>query len=173
VLVDEAYADFAPHNCIGLLKEHKNIIILRSLSKGYSLAGIRFGYGIADAALIEGLMKLKDSYNVDALSIEIATAAISDQQYFKKNVELVIAQRKRLTEELRKIGFIVEDSSANFIFAQIKNPPACEVFEKLKEKNIFVRYFPIEGIDDKLRITVGTEKENGKLIEALKKIVMA
>ena len=134
LLVDEAYADFAPDNCAKLTKEHDNLIILRSLSKGYSLAGLRFGYGIASSSLIEGMMKLKDSYNVDALAIEIATAAITDRSYFNKNVELVISERARVTEELRKLGFAVNDSNTNFVFAQISTPTAAEVFEKLKAK---------------------------------------
>ena len=135
------------------------------------MAGLRFGYGIANKELIDGLMKLKDSYNVDSLSIEIATAAISDQEYCKKNVELVKSERERVAAKLRQMGFVVPQSNTNFVFAQIQNPTAATVFGKLKEKNIFVRYFPIDGIDDKLRITIGTKTENNRLIEALKTIV--
>jgi len=171
VLVDEAYADFAPGNCVSLIKEHKNLIILRSLSKGYSLAGLRFGYGIADSGLIDGMMTLKDSYNVDALSIEIATAAITDRAYFAKNIELVKSQRQRVTEQLRAMGLDVPDSNTNFVFAKITNPQAAYVYEQLKKKNIFIRYFPLEGIADRLRITIGTAAENDKLLAGLKEIL--
>ncbi len=171
LLIDEAYADFAGNNCAGLVKDFENVIILRSLSKGYSLAGLRFGYGIADVSIIKGLMKLKDSYNVDALSIKIAAAAVSDSKYFKHNIELVVSQRKRLREQLLKLGFDVPESYANFLFAKAPNRSAAELFDRLQRKNIYVRYFPYKGIDDKLRITVGTEKENSRLLEALKDIL--
>ncbi len=171
LLIDEAYCDFAPGNCVSLIKEHKNVIILRSLSKGYSLAGLRFGYGIADSGIIDGMMTLKDSYNVDALSIEIATAAISDRAYWAKNVELVKSERARLTEQLRQMGFNVPQSHTNFVFAQIATPTAASVFEQLKKRNIYIRYFPLEGICDKLRITVGTAAENDRLIAGLEEIL--
>jgi histidinol-phosphate aminotransferase len=170
LLVDEAYADFAEDNCASLVKRHDNLIVLRSLSKGYSLAGLRFGYGIASEGLIDGLMKLKDSYNVDAISIEIATAAISDREYFRKNIERVIAERERLSDCLLKMGFEINPSSTNFIFARIVKPTAAQVFQQLKERGIFVRYFPVEGIDQQLRITIGTAEENNRLIDALTQI---
>ena len=171
LLVDEAYADFAEGNCAGLVNKHENLIILRSMSKGYSLAGLRFGYAIACRELIDGLLKVKDSYNVDALAIAIATEAIQDQAYFKRNVELVKEQRTRVTKELESLGFRVGTSNANFVLAQTLSSDASDVFEKLKEKQVFVRYFPYDGLRDKLRITIGTPSENDKLIEALKEIL--
>jgi histidinol-phosphate aminotransferase len=171
LLIDEAYVDFAEDNCAGLVKDFDNVIILRSMSKGYSLAGIRFGYGIARPALIKGLMKVKDSYNVDSVAIAAATAAIKDRNYFTETIQKVKAERERLTEQLRGLGFDVPDSSANFILARCSNTSAVEVYEKLVKRNIYVRYFAYPKLEDKLRITVGTTAQNDKLISALKEIL--
>jgi histidinol-phosphate aminotransferase len=171
LLIDEAYVDFAEAKCTSLVKDFDNVIILRSMSKGYSLAGLRFGYAIAQPELIAGLMKVKDSYNVDAVAIALATAAIKDQQYFKENVEKVKVSRKELTEQLRLLSFEVSNSSANFILAKNKNGKAGEIYDKLVQHNIYVRYFDLPGVDDKLRITVGTKEQNQKLLSALKDIL--
>lgn len=170
LMVDEAYVDFAEENCAALVKKHNNIMILRSMSKGYSLAGLRFGYCIACPEIISGLLKVKDSYNVDAVSIAIATAAISDQNYLKEIVNNVKEQRALLTAALRKMGFSVKDSSANFVLASYKNE-AKSIYNKLIEKNIFVRHWDNPGLSDKLRITVGTEEQNQMLIDALEIIL--
>jgi histidinol-phosphate aminotransferase len=100
LLIDEAYVDFAEFNCVSLTRDFDNVIVLRSLSKGYSLAGLRFGYAIANKTLIDGLVKVKDSYNVDAVAIALATAAIKDQAYFRQNVEKIKQERQVLTEQL-------------------------------------------------------------------------
>lgn len=171
LLIDEAYVDFADDNCTRLAKDFDNIILLRSMSKGYSLAGLRFGYAITSPDLIAGLMKVKDSYNVDSIAIALATAAMKDQRYFKKNVEKVKKARKELTEQLRELGFGVPDSSANFVLAQSDNYKAGEIYDKLVQRNIYVRYFDLPGLADKLRITVGTTEQNGRLILALKEIL--
>lgn len=171
LLIDEAYVDFAEKNCAGLVKDFDNVLILRSMSKGYSLAGIRFGYAIAQSALIAGLMKVKDSYNVDAVAITAATAAIKDRQYFRETIEKVKAERGRLAASLRALKFEVPDSSANFILAQNKNCKASEIYDKLVQRNIYVRYFDLPGLKDKLRITVGTSEQNDTLLLALKEIL--
>ncbi|MFA5785315.1 MAG: histidinol-phosphate transaminase [Phycisphaerae bacterium] len=171
VLVDEAYVDFADDNCVRLIKDFDNVMILRSMSKGYSLAGMRFGYGIASKTLIQGLLKVVDSYPVDAVAQAAATAAIKDQQYFKTNIEKVKAERARLTDALRKLGFKVPNSSSNFVLAQCTEPNAGEIYEKLVERDVYVRYFNMPGLDDKLRITVGTSEQNNKLLEVLKGIL--
>ena len=173
LLIDEAYADFAEGNCLGLVKECENVIILRSMSKGYSLAGLRFGYAVAPKEIISGLRKVKDSYNVDALSIAAASAAIWDQGYFKANVEKVKAERKRLTGALRELGLEVPDSQTNFLLAKCVGQDAEKVHEQLAAEDIYVRYFKLEGLKDKLRITVGTRQQNDRLISALKKILGA
>ncbi len=173
LLIDEAYADFAEQNCVSLVRRFGNVIVLRSLSKGYSLAGLRFGYAIAQQDLIDGLIKVKDSYNVDALAIALATAAIKDQAYFRENVEKIKKERKALSEQLRSFGFAVPDSHSNFVFAQVQNGSAARIHEQLARRNIFVRYWDAPGIQDKLRISVGTKEQNAKLISALKEIVSA
>jgi histidinol-phosphate aminotransferase len=171
LLIDEAYVDFAAANCISLVKNFDNVIILRSMSKGYSLAGLRLGYAIAQPDLTAGLMKLKDSYNVDAVAIALATAAIKDQKYFKENVEKVKAERTRVTSRLRKLGFDVPDSQSNFVLAKCKNCKADQVYEKLVQQNIYIRYFAYPGLEDKLRISVGTPEQNDKLLAAISKIL--
>ena len=169
LLIDEAYVDFAQDNCAALVKDFDNVIILRSMSKGYCLAGIRFGYAIAQPALIAGLMKVKDSYNVDAAATAAATAAIRDQSYFQQNIKKVKDERARLTQQLRDLGLDVPDSSGNFVLAKCKNHKAVEIYEKLVERKIYVRYFDYPNLNDKLRITVGTSEQNDKLLVALKK----
>jgi histidinol-phosphate aminotransferase len=171
LLIDEAYVDFADENCVALVKDFDNVIVLRSMSKGYSLAGIRFGYAIAKADLIAGLMKVKDSYNVDAVAIALATAAIKDQDYFRQTTENVKKARESLVLQLRDLKFKVSASHANFVLAETGNCPASEIYDKLVQRNIFVRYFNLPGLADKLRITVGTTEQNEKLILALKEIL--
>jgi histidinol-phosphate aminotransferase len=171
LLVDEAYADFAEHNCIELTKKLDNVIVLRTLSKGYSLAGLRFGYAIAAKGLIDGLVKVKDSYNVDAVAITLATAAIKDQGYFRTNVETIKRDRRVLAEQLRLLGFRVLDSHTNFVWADTDSDTAAEIYERLVKRNIFVRYFNRPGISDKLRITVGTPEQNNRLLAALREIL--
>lgn len=173
LLIDEAYADFAEDNCIELVKNFDNIIILRSMSKGYSLAGIRFGFGIAKQNLIAGLMKVRDSYSVNAAAIAAAAAAIKDREYFSANIEKVKKERAALSAELSEMGFFVYPSNANFLLAKntSKNIRAIDIYEKLKEYNIYVRYWTSPELNDKLRITVGTATQNGQLIAVLKKIL--
>jgi histidinol-phosphate aminotransferase len=171
LLIDEAYVDFASDNAIRLIKSHDNVIVLRSLSKGYSLAGLRFGFGAADPALIEGLVKVKDSYNVDAVAIAAATAAILDQTYFCRNVDLIKSERQRLTESLRLLGLEAADSQTNFVLARVPKGSARPVYEALTARNIYVRYFDLPGLEDKLRITVGTPEQNKILVAALREIL--
>jgi len=171
LLLDEAYVDFADDNCTRLIENFDNLLILRSMSKGYSLAGMRFGYGIAQVSLIEGLNKVRDSYPVDAAAITAATAAIADQEYFKSNIEKIKSERARLTKELRNLGFDVPDSSSNFILTKCKDKNAEDIYNKLVEKNIYVRFFNAPGLDDKLRITVGMKEQNDMLINKLKELL--
>jgi len=171
LLIDEAYVDFAEANCVGFVKEFDNVIILRSMSKGYSLAGIRFGYAIAQPDLIAGLMKVKDSYNVDAVAVAVAAAAIKDQKYFSETTEKVKKARGLLVGQLRDLEFEVPQSCANFVLARSKNCKAGKIYDKLVERRIYVRYFNLAKLDDKLRITVGTGEQNDKLVSALKEIL--
>jgi len=171
LLIDEAYIDFADDNCVNQVKDFDNVIILRSMSKGYGLAGLRFGYAIASPPLIAGRLKIKDSYNVNAFAIAVATAAIKDQKYFKENVERVKRDRDILIEQLRALKFKVAKSSANFVLAESKNCKASEIYDKLLKRNIYVRYFDLPGLSNKLRITVGTSEQNDKLVLTLKEIL--
>jgi histidinol-phosphate aminotransferase len=173
LLIDEAYVDFAEQNGTSLVRRFDNVIVLRSLSKGYSLAGLRFGYAIAPKGLIDGLIKVKDSYNVDAVAIALATAALQDQVYFRANVEKIKRERQVLTDKLRALGFAVADSSTNFVMAQTRNGSAASIHEQLAQRNIFVRYWNVPGLADKLRISVGTPEQNGRLMAALSEILSA
>ncbi len=171
LLIDEAYVDFAEENCATLIKDFDNIIILRSLSKGYGLAGLRFGYAMAQPELIAGLMKIKDSYNVDAVAIALAAAAIKDREHFAKTTDEVKKARDILTNRLRDLTLSVPKSYANFVLAESKDCPANVIYEKLVQRNIYIRYFNLPGLEDKLRITVGTSEQNEKLISALREIL--
>ena len=171
VLIDEAYVDYAQDNALRLVERFDNVIVLRSMSKGCSLAGMRFGFGVAQPSLIEGLVKVRDSYPVDAVALRAACAAIADQAYFKANIEKIKSERTRLTSALRAMGLDVPDSQTNFVLARCSAKPAEAVYQALSEAGIFVRYFKLPQLDDKLRITVGTPEQNDKLVAALKTIL--
>ena len=170
LLIDEAYVDFADDNAIRLIKDFDNVILLRSMSKGYSLAGLRFGFGVAQKSLIDGLIKIKDSYNADVVALTAAAAAINDQPHMKSNVEKIKSERDRLTQQLRLMGFEAPDSQTNFILAQYREKNAEDIHEKLKQQNIYIRYFALPGLGDKLRITIGTPQQNDMLLAALTEI---
>lgn len=171
LLIDEAYVDFAEDNAVRLVNDFDNVVLLRSMSKGYSLAGMRFGFGIAGKRLMEGLLKVKDSYPVDAAAIAAATAAIKDQPYFKTTIETIKAERVRLTERLTGLGFEAPNSQANFVLARSLKTEAKAVYEALAQRDIYVRYFALPGLEDRLRITVGTPEQNDRLLDALEEIV--
>lgn len=165
--IDEAYVDFADYSALSLVKEFNNVIILRTLSKGYSLAGLRLGFGIANPNLLSNLFKVKDSYNVDAIAILVGAAAMRDQKYKNTCAEKVKRSRGKLALDLRGIGFKIRDSQGNFLLATPPNNQAAHIYQSLKEKNILVRYFNSPGLNDKLRITVGTDQQNQKLLQGL------
>ena len=175
VLVDEAYADFARGNSmeIATARGNNNVIVMRTLSKSYSLAGLRVGYCIGPEKLISALYKIKDSYHIDAIAQAVALAAVTDQKWMKKNAQRVIATRKRFTAELVKRGWDVIPSESNFVFAK---PPAGnkaeDVFKALKKDGIFVRYFNGPKTKDRLRITIGTDSQMKKLIHATEKLIL-
>ncbi len=171
LLIDEAYVDFAEDNCLRLAAQLPNVIVLRSMSKGYSLAGLRAGLGIASPALIDGLVKVKDSYNLDAVAIKAAAAAMLDQAYHKDCVAKIKAERQRTLSALRAMDLVVPDSAANFLLAQCKTIAAAAAFERLAAQDIYVRYFRLPGLEDKLRITIGTPQQNDALLSALKQIL--
>jgi len=167
VAIDEAYVDFAEYSALQLVHEFDNVIVLRTLSKGYSLAGLRLGFGIANPKLLAGLFKVKDSYNIDAIAIAAGTAAMRDQDYKKACVEKVKRSRTKLSHDLKNLGYTVLESHGNFVLATPSKSNAEETYLKLKETGILVRYFNQTGLSDKLRITVGTDDQNQALINAL------
>ncbi|MBW4555053.1 MAG: histidinol-phosphate transaminase [Trichormus sp. ATA11-4-KO1] len=167
LVIDEAYVDFAEENALDLVKEFENVIVMRTLSKGYSLAGLRLGFGIANPQLLHGLFKVKDSYNIDAIACAVGTAAITDQAYKNACAAKVKASRTQLATDLQKLGFQVWDSQTNFLLVQPPQDNAEYLYQKLKAQNILVRYFPQPRLDNKLRITVGTDEQNQILVETL------
>ncbi|NJL86364.1 MAG: histidinol-phosphate transaminase [Leptolyngbyaceae cyanobacterium SM1_1_3] len=167
LVIDEAYVDFAEGSALGLALEFENVIVLRTLSKGYALAGLRLGFGIANPKLLAGLFKVKDSYNIDAIATQVATAAMADQVYKNACVEKVKASRAQLTLDLKNLGFAVLNSQGNFVLTTPPSSSAAFLQTALKAKGILVRYFDQPGLTDKLRITVGTDAQNQKLLEAL------
>lgn len=173
VVIDEAYVDFAEGSALSLVQELDNVVVLRTLSKGYSLAGLRLGFGIAHPKLLAELFKVKDSYNVDALAIALGTAAIRDQAYKNACVGKIKSSRAALTQELRHLGFTVLDSHGNFVLATPPQGNAEQLYLALKEQGILVRYFKQPRLDDKLRISVGTEEQNHALIAALTRLTHA
>ena len=168
-VVDEAYADFACANCVPLAtaKGNRNIIVMRTLSKSFSLAGLRLGYCVGPEDLIEALYKVKDSYNVDAITQAVALAALNDLPWMRANVAKVKRTRTRVAKELVRRGWHVPASEANFIFARPAHRPAADIFDALRKRNIFVRYFKGPRTGDRLRITIGTDAEMDALLAAL------
>lgn len=172
LVIDEAYADFADDNCLSLVKQHPNILILRTLSKSYSLAGIRLGFCIAQEHLIQGMMKVKDSYNVDRLSIAAVVAALDDQKSMKVHVEKIKETRLHLTRSLQEMGFFAYPSQTNFVLARcMKGVSAHTLYQTLKSRKILVRYFNLRRLDDCLRITIGTREEIDILLKQLEELV--
>jgi len=178
LVIDEAYVDFVDphlgHDTLPLVAEHGNVVLLRSLSKGYSLAGLRFGYGIGPAALIEPMLtKTKDSYNTDAVSQALATAAIESRRDAAASWNRVREERRRMRAELQTLGFAIPDSQSNFLLAGVPDEfagGARAVYNALKQRGIFVRYFDQPRLRDKLRVTIGTPDQNHALLAALREL---
>jgi histidinol-phosphate aminotransferase len=168
ILIDEAYADFADDNCLPLVRKYQNVVISRTLSKAYSLAGLRFGFAVAQPQVIAEMNKAKDSYPNDALSIAAATAAIEDQEYARRTWEHVRGERQRVSAELTQMGWKVLPSQANFIFATPPHGRGEDIYLGLKEQGILVRYFNKPGLRDKVRITIGTSQENNAVLGGIK-----
>jgi histidinol-phosphate aminotransferase len=166
VLLDEAYVDFAPVNGIELLARHHNLLIVRTLSKSYGLAGLRLGYALGARDVIEDLFRVKDIYNVDRLALAGAEAAVQDQEYKRRAVASIVQNRERLSVELRQRGFEVLPSAANFVFA-IPNRPAYDVLQHLQQHRVLVRHFNSPGVVNGLRISVGTWEQCQSLLLAL------
>ncbi len=170
LVVDEAYVDFADGDCLEIVRRRENVIILRTLSKGYSLAGLRLGFGVGSPAVLEGLWKVKDSYNVDAVAAAVGAAAFADQSHKNANAEKVKASRAKLAEQLTGLGFRVWPSQANFLLTRPPKGDAEAIYKALKAGGILVRYFNQPTLNDKLRISIGTDEQNAALVRAIREI---
>ncbi|WP_459872916.1 histidinol-phosphate transaminase [Endothiovibrio diazotrophicus] len=179
LLVDEAYVDFVDpelaHDAVELVRRHDNVLLLRTLSKGYSLAGLRFGYGLGAASLIEPMQaKAKDSYNKDIVGQRLAAAALTARAEAADSWRRVRAERGRVSEALAAFGIDCLPSQTNFLLARVPEGlagGARAIYQALKERGIFIRYFDLDRLRDKLRITIGTPQENDALLGALGEIV--
>lgn len=173
IVIDEAYADFMGDSCIDLTKIYNNLLVVRTFSKSYSLAGVRCGYAIGHYQLIEDLNKIKNSFNsytVNAITEAVAVAALEDDGYFKETTDAIINTRHCTAIVLKDMGFSVLPSKSNFLFVQHKSINAEYLYTALKEKGILVRYFNAPKIDNFLRITIGTNEEMAYLYRMLKEI---
>jgi histidinol-phosphate aminotransferase len=170
LILDEAYVDFADTHALHLA-QRPNVIVTRSLSKSHSLAGIRFGFAVADPTVVRELLKVKDSYNCDVLSLAAAAAALEDLDYLRSTRARILATRQRLTAALCAQGFDVTASQANFVWCRRTERPVQPIYEELKRRLILVRYMTYEGYGDGLRITIGTDAEIDRLLEELGRIL--
>jgi histidinol-phosphate aminotransferase len=171
LVVDEAYADFADSpGYVSQVGRWKNLIVTRTLSKSYSLAGIRFGFAVARPEVVRELVKVKDSYNCDVLSLAAATAALEDRDYFREVRARILATRTRMVADLSSLGFSVTPSHANFLWCRRTDRPVKPLYEELKSRKILVRYMNYDGYDG-LRISVGTDAEVDKLLAELRAIL--
>ena len=174
LLIDEAYIDFASESALPLVARYENVILLRSMSKGYSLAGLRFGYAIGQPSLLKEVEKVRDSYPCDALSIAAATAAIEDQTYAGSTWAKVKSERARVTTELRNLGFTLPESQSNFVLAEVpkhSSVTAKHLYQTLKDRHILVRWWELPRISNMIRITIGTPEQNDLLLSELRSIV--
>ena len=170
LVVDEAYVDFAESegaSSVPLIRQLPNLVVLRTFSKSFSLAGMRIGLGFASEEVISGMMKVKDSYNMNRLSMTAATAALQDLPWMNRNVRRIQRARKKLTSALKRLGYRVYPSHANFIMARKTGQNLRGIYEELKRRKILVRYFDAAGLQDCLRITVGTPKEIQVLLKEM------
>lgn len=174
VILDEAYVDFGAESAIPLIDRYDNLLVVQTASKSRSLAGMRIGYAFGSETLIRTLEAVKNSYNsytMDSLALEVGAASIADETYFRETCAKIMATRERAASALAELGFSVLPSKANFLLATHPRKAAKEIFEALRERRIFVRYFNLPRIDNYLRITVGTDKQMDCLFAALRELL--
>lgn len=172
VIIDEAYVDFGGETAIPLLKKYDNLLIVQTFSKSRSMAGMRIGFAIGNPKLISYLNDVKfsfNSYTMNATAIVAGVASVEDEEYFKNITSKVIATRERTKKELKRLGFVLTDSKTNFIFAAHKTVPAQEIFDVLRENQIYVRHWNKDRISNYLRISIGTDEEMDTVISFLEK----
>jgi histidinol-phosphate aminotransferase len=174
VIIDEAYVDFGGESAMGLIGQYPNLLVIQTFSKSRSLAGLRIGFAAGHEDLIEGLDRIKNSinsYTLDRVALNAAEAAIKDEEYFQETRCRVIDTRERVSVELRRMGFNVIDSRANFLFISHPVLKATMLFKRLKEKGILVRYFNKPRIDNFLRVSIGTDQEMDCFLASLADII--
>lgn len=174
IVIDEAYVDFGAESAVEIVSRYENLVVCQTTSKSRSLAGLRVGFAIAQAHLIAALEAVKNSFNsypIDRFAIAAAVASFEDQDYFQEQCEKVIASREKLVDNLTELGFNVLPSKANFIFATHSLHDAAQLAEKLREQGIIVRYFNKPRINQFLRITIGTDEQNQRLVDTLKMLI--
>ncbi len=170
VVVDEAYIDFGGKSSLGLTRQYQNLLVVQTFSKARSMAGLRIGFAIGHRDLIRALNDVKysfNSYTMNIPSLVLGAEAVKDQEYFQKTVKKIIDTRERAKIRLRELGFSFPDSKANFIFASHSRIPAEELFEVLRQNQIYVRYFKQPRLENSLRITIGTDEEMEELFAFL------
>lgn len=176
VIIDEAYVDFCGESALFLTRDYDNVLVVQTYSKSRSLAGMRIGYAMGNAELISAMNDVRFSYNsypMTRMSVALGVASMEDEAYFKETVQKIIDTREWTKKELTRLGFSFGDSRTNFIFVSHKTVKAKEIFDKLREKHIFVRYFNSPRIDNYLRISIGTQEEMECLISELDKIIVS
>ncbi|MHC5374637.1 histidinol-phosphate transaminase [Enterococcus sp. LJL120] len=174
VVVDEAYIDFGGTSVMPLIDNYPNLVVVHTLSKGFSLAGLRVGYAVAQPALIQVLEGVKSSFNpysVDSLAETLATAAIEDGEYYQHLQKEISATREAFSKDLLELGFEVLPSLANFVFAKPTKISAEKLFNELKAQHVFVRYFKQERLKDYLRISIGTPSEMTRVIQIIQQLL--
>lgn len=174
IVIDEAYVDFGAESAVELISRYENLVVCQTTSKSRSLAGLRVGFAIGQAHLIAALEAVKNSFNsypIDRFAIAAAVASFEDQDYFQEQCEKVIVSREKLVANLTELGFNVLPSKANFIFATHSLHDAAQLAEKLREQGIIVRYFNKPRINQFLRITIGTDEQNQRLVDTLKMLI--
>lgn len=174
IVIDEAYVDFGAESAVEFISRYENLVVCQTTSKSRSLAGLRVGFAIGQAHLIAALEAVKNSFNsypIDRFAIAAAVASFEDQDYFQEQCEKVIASREKLVANLTELGFNVLPSKANFIFATHSLHDAAQLAEKLREQGIIVRYFNKPRINQFLRITIGTDEQNQRLVDTLKMLI--
>lgn len=172
VLIDEAYVCFGGTSVVSLLEKYPNLLIIGTLSKSHSLAGLRLGYAIASEELIEGICRIRDSFNsypVDTLAQKVAELAVRDRTWFEQNTQKIIATRERVRTEMLNMGFDVPVSATNFLFVRPGRIGASELYNNLRNQGILVRYFNKPRICEYLRISVGTDEQMDRLMSAIRK----
>lgn len=174
VIIDEAYIDFGGESAIELIEHYPNLLVVQTLSKSRSLAGLRVGLAFGSAELIDGLNRIKNSFNsytLDRLALAGAVAALEDEAHFQETTAMVIRTREFVTEQLLALGFLVTDSKANFVFISHPQMMAKQIFQQLREKGVLVRYFDQPRINEYLRVSIGTDEEMASFIKAIEEIV--